>query len=146
MKTLKVFLIFILIMGAIGCNNANKDNENNVDDTLNLNDNADVNQFSPDNTALDPNATHRSMTKDDVSALYTDLQMTPEQIERFETENRSLRDSLGNINYGQNSEMDSSLKKVLTPGQYREYETWRDNRFKNRNNVDTNNDNTSQKP
>jgi len=140
MKTLKTIFFSLAIVALMGCNNTNRDRTDDIDNSdLNLDDNSDdVIMNDPYNSN-----SNTGSVNDDRTAMYRQLNMTPEQIQRFESENPNFSDSISNSKYGRNATMDSSLRNILSADQYRQYESWMDNRAQNGTNTNTNNTNTS---
>jgi len=139
MKTMKPFLFTLLIVAFIGCNNTNRDRTDDIDnDEVELEDNSDV--MDMDDTY---NANNGSVTNDRID-MYRQLNMTPEQIQRFENENPNFGDSIGNTQWKRNATIDNSLRNILSDDQYRQYETWMENRNRNNNNSNTNTNTNNQ--
>ncbi|MDN3724153.1 hypothetical protein QRD02_07145 [Aequorivita sp. SDUM287046] len=143
MKTIKFVLVTIMILGFTSCNNSNRDRTDNVNNRdINLEDTADdMDSMEAGNNTNASNASQNN----DPTAMYKQLNMSPEQIQRFESENPNFRDSIGNSQWRSNATMDNSMRNILSTDQYQQYETWRDNRTGNNNagsNSTNNNTNT----
>lgn len=140
MKTLKTLLFIFLTVTLVGCNNTTRDGRN---DTLNKDRNT-----SPYGNTTDANTDTYNSSRDvnnTGTSMYTELNMTQEQIDRFENENTAFGDSVNNPRWNRNSNMDNSLRNILDADQYRRYESLRDTRIKNNSNANNNsNQNTNQ--
>ncbi len=141
MKSIKIYLILILIIALSACRNNVDATDDDLDNTeeIDINENSAKSNFSE----LDPtNPNDAQGTKFDKATFYVQLNMTPEQIQRFEKENPHFQDSMSNSPYFRSATMDKSLREILENNQYEQYETWRDNRTNNPNNsTNTNTDN-----
>src|SRR5690606_38521559 len=91
MKTLKTFFFTLALVALMGCNNTNRDRTDDIDNSdLNLDDNSDdVIMNDPYNSN-----SNTGSVNDDRTAMYRQLNMTPEQIQRFESENPNFSDSI----------------------------------------------------
>jgi len=160
MKTLKILLSALIMTAFISCNN--RTDKNGYDgDRIELGDGnqynngienldpTDPNNMDSQNgtpgTGMDDTAT-RSVNSQDMAALYREADMTPQQIQDFENTNKKYRDAEGNIQYNSNTEMDTSLREILSPEQYQKYESWKSNRSQNTNTNNPNTNNTQQIP
>lgn len=154
MKTLKFLLGLFIIFAFISCNN--RTDKNGYDgDRMELGDenefDNDPNNLQPtdplntntqgDNTSMNGTAT-RSVTSQDMAAMYREVDMTPQQIQEFENNNKKYRDAQGNTQFDTNTDMDNSLRDILSAEQYQKYEGWRNNRSQNTNTNNNTNTNT----
>jgi len=135
MKTMKTFLFCLSILALVSCRNDRNTMDENRGNDLNRNDNTMTDRTYNEN-APELNANTDRSGNDYYTQMYRDLDMTPEQIQRFERDNPNFRDT-GNT---RDTNIDNSLRGILDENQYRKYETWRDRQINNtRNDVNSNN-------
>jgi|SRR5690554_93872 len=134
MKTLKTFLFCMAILAFISCKNDRSPMDDTEGNTLDINDNAAMDRnYNQNSTELNSN------TNNAYTDMYRQINMSPEQIERFERENPNYRE----VGTSGNATLDNSLREILDTNQYTQYETWRDNRMNNTGNNNPNNGDTN---
>lgn len=134
MKTLKISILALGILAMTACKDSDK--RDTVDDNVAV----DTPDYNMDNRADDATLAEDAVIADDqytvfetdnMGDMYDDLEMSQEQINKFEEDyNKKMMDMRNDStttldrNKLQN-EKDKSLKSVLTAEQYMKYEEWK---------------------
>ncbi len=125
MKILKITAIAICLILFGSCkDNTNRTSQDRLDD----------NTTTQDRTGMDnPMTTNNQVdrTGPEMTRLYTELNMSPEQIEEFERRERDHRNNM-DTNNAQNQTQtdidrrrDQFLREILNNEQYQRYEQWK---------------------
>ncbi|WP_026449489.1 hypothetical protein [Aequorivita capsosiphonis] len=140
MKILKTSLVALSFMAILSCNDTNKkDAYGNIYDTETADDAFD----KTDNNRNATNAeetfnkqndnSNNGMDSQNMKAMYQDLNMTQEQIERFK---RNYAQKLSEMKYGETDEIDAAMKEklrdeslmdILSKEQNDNYQQWKNN-------------------
>lgn len=134
MKMLKLIALTVLLTALTACNNNRRTDLPHDNPAVDNRTDADRTMTSPDNTQMDPTTQNdtRAWTTQDRDEMYRHLNMTQEQITRFEQGDKNSGNNMNSNATQMQRERDSRLKEILDNDQYRKYEQWRDNRM-NRN-------------
>ncbi|GGW42398.1 hypothetical protein [Arenibacter certesii] len=140
MNKYSIFMMCILLLGLLACNEENKKSTNNSRTDSDSESriearNAAHEKTMRNNPELVPSSTEDNWGQDynrnmDISKMYGDLDMTEKQISDYEAYSKAYREKLSahkNNGSADNQAIlvnkDSSLKSVLTPEQYKKYKT-----------------------
>lgn len=132
MKMLKFIALTVALAAITACNDNQRTDLPHDNPAVDNRTDANRTMTNRDNTQMDPTQSSASnWTSQDRDEMYRHLNMTQEQISRYE----QSRNTSANINTDATQmqrNRDSRLKNVLSDDQYRKYKEWRDNRT-NRN-------------
>lgn len=133
MKTFKHSLLALSFALLLSCNNNTKrdvaDDVNGTDISEEVFEDTDMNRDKSSTTEiLSPNSTDLE-TNENMGTMYRDLNMTPDQIDRFEKDYKARVANLKEdkeLNDDKTEEqMDQSLRKVLSEDEYDNYLRWK---------------------
>lgn len=139
MKTLKIGILMFGLLAIVSCKDANKgaveNDEYAIDspeynkDINDLNENTDANIDNEGVVIVEDE--YMVYNTEDMQDMYKKLDMTQEQINKFESDFHKTMDDMSkdtNISMDKEKlrpEMDKTLKSILTPEQYNNYEQWK---------------------
>ncbi|QAA80925.1 hypothetical protein EI546_03910 [Aequorivita sp. H23M31] len=127
MKSFKIAILCFCTIFFISCK------DKSTDSKVDLETEPTTELTAPDNSHAvdidDENDTPGIMRTQDMTDMYQELNMTEDQIKRFEEDykqklNRRSSDNIEDHNLV-DLQMDESLKDVLTPEQYAKFQEWR---------------------
>ena len=141
MKTLKIAILTLGVVALISCNNRNTRDTTDTDattdaygqtttdgygQTADRTQNTGTETLNTDNSA---NSINSRLNTQDMTGMYRDLNMTQDQIDRFQndyTQKQNVRssDNIQDVNHV-DLQMDESLKAVLSTEQYNKYQEWK---------------------
>lgn len=134
MKTLKITFCTLCVLALFSCNNRTTDKDNTMGteattDTYDQNP-ADRNVTGTEAVGIDEDtADNTTWNTQDMTDMYKNLNMTPEQIEQFENDYKQKQSNRTSDNIVDNNlvdlQMDESLKEVLSAEQYAKYQEWK---------------------
>lgn len=135
MKTLKIAIFTLCVVAMISCNNRTTKSGDTLG-TETATDSYDKTPADGTDTMETNDADNHTITQtstlntQDLTDLYSELNMTKEQIERFENDYRQMQSNRGSDNIVDSNyvdlQMDESLEKVLSTEQYAKYEKWKE--------------------